>query len=141
MKDPQLGGGKAHAQGVVHELAHARDLPLQRLVEALDRHGAGTQDRVAELAHQAEGGIATRARLGVELLDGRRVLLALDLDIRIVGDRSSALLDGLAQCLLFGHRPMSLCVPRRAIVAAVLRQDAAQTMDTATRVGRGAGRA
>ena len=51
MQNPQLGGCQAHPQRVVHELAHARDLLLQRLIEAVDRHGAGAQDGIAELAH------------------------------------------------------------------------------------------
>ena len=108
VQDPELGGGKAHPEGVVHELGHHLDLALQRGVEPIDGHGARPQRGVAELAHVAQRGLAAGARLGVEFLDRRRALLALDLDIGVVGGRSDDLVGRLAQCLLVGHRPMSL---------------------------------
>src|SRR5262245_26677151 len=71
----ELGRGQPDAERVVHQIAHALDLRLQRLIEALDGERAGAQHRVSQLAHLAQRGIAPRARLGIELVGSGRVLL------------------------------------------------------------------
>ncbi len=106
MQHPELGGGEPDPEGVVHQLAHAHDLLLEVLVEALDRQRGGAQHGIAELAHVTQRGVAAGARLGIELGWLGRVLLALDLDVVLLGARRRELerrvLCGCA--VLCGHR-------------------------------------
>ena len=52
----------------------------------------------------AQRRVTASARLGVELGDGRRALLGLDLDVGVVRGRDGELLDAvLLQGLLVGH--------------------------------------
>ncbi len=81
MKHAELRGREPDAEGVVHQLPHPLGLLLQRRVEALDRHGDRPQHGVAELAHQAQRGVAPGSRLGIELFDRGRIALGLDLDV------------------------------------------------------------
>ena len=90
MQNAELGRREPDAERIVHQLAHPLDLRREVVVEALDRQRARAQDRVAELAHVAQRGVASRARLRVEL--GGRVLLALDLDVGVLGSRRRMLL-------------------------------------------------
>ena len=106
----QLRGGEAHAERVVHQLPHPLDLLLKGLVEALHRQRGRAQHRVAELAHAAQRRVAAGPRLGVELGGRRRVLLALDLDIGLLGGPRPELLERvfLGCVVLCGHDPLSL---------------------------------
>ena len=67
VQDADLGGGQADAERAVHQLAHARDLVAQRVVDPLHRPRAGAQHRVAELAHVGERRRAAGRELRVEL--------------------------------------------------------------------------
>jgi len=70
------------------------------------------QHGVTELAHVAQRRFAPRARLGVELGERRRVLLALDLHVGCIGHRP-------VRALVLLGRPLVLLVlqPRCLLVA------------------------
>src|SRR3982075_299497 len=80
------------------------DLGGQPLVEAVHRERGCPQHGIAKLAHMTQSGVPPRSGLGVELRNGRRALLALDLNIGVVGGGRLELLQGI----LVGHRPVSL---------------------------------
>jgi hypothetical protein len=63
----ELRGSQADPERLVHERGHPAHLVTQRLVEHLDRQRAAAQHGVAVLAHVAQGRVAARARLGIEL--------------------------------------------------------------------------
>jgi len=107
VQDAQLRRREPDAERVVHELPHPLDLSCQRVVESLDGQCLGPQHRVAQLAHVPQRRISPGAGLRIELRDRRRILLALDLDVGVIGRRSLELL----QCVFVCHSPVSLGCP------------------------------
>jgi hypothetical protein len=81
LRYPQLRSREPHAERVVHDARHAGDLLTQRVVEAVDRCGAGLQDRITEAADEGHGGEPPGLELGIEL--GRALLVLLNLYLEI----------------------------------------------------------
>ena len=76
MHDADLGGGQAHADRVVHQVAHPLDLLPELVVEPVDRARPGAQHRVAELADLGERRGPPGRGLGIELGPFRPGLVA-----------------------------------------------------------------
>ena len=83
MHHAELGGREAEAEGVAHQRLHARDLLVQRVVEARHLDRAGPQRGIAKRPDQRQRALAARLRLGIEnrMLVG---LLSLVLDLLCV---------------------------------------------------------
>ena len=100
VEDPDLRGGEADPDRVVHQQTHAPDLLAQRIVEAL--HGArlGAQDQIAEFAHVGQRRVTPCRGLGIEmeLVFGRP-----DLFERLV--ELVCLIGGLGHAVLSLRRP------------------------------------
>ena len=84
LRRADLRRGEADSERVVHQRAHVVDLRAERLVEGRDLGRPALQDRVAELADEAEGVRTARRHLGVEpVLDFLVDLF--DLEVLVLG--------------------------------------------------------
>src|SRR5204863_7690178 len=101
MQHAELRRRQADAEGILHQLAHARDLLTQRVVDLLDRTRPRPQDRIAEPADARARRRPPGSDFRIELLSLLRLadlavqLLWIDLIYRVFGHAVS----------LVRHRP------------------------------------